>query len=223
MFNTKLPTHIILFGHRQQHGKDTCSELLKQLCVDNNISYSYSFFAKLLKKQVAERYNLDFERMEEDEYKNWCPPWVLPKEDGTPRTVRDILIEEGNKGRSIWQNTWAAAAYRDLFENGSAIGIISDYRFPNESACFEDVLSQYLIAKYGNDTISFQFPKVHRVLVHRPAGKFKNDGADGELPDLEDSSAWDYVIMNDVEGNGWKDHLMDQLKEMVREMQILGE
>lgn len=219
MIDLPLPEHIFLFGHRQQHGKDTCSDLLKNICEDNEISYSYSFFARLLKKQVAERYNLDFEKMEEDAYKNWCPPWVTPKEDGSRRTVRDILIEEGNKGRSIWQNTWAAAAYRDLFEAGSTIGIISDYRFPNEYECFKDVLKQY---SFGKKHVIFNTPKVHRVLIHRPAGKFKNDGADGELPDLEEPEMWDYVIMNDIEGNGWKEHLKEQILEMLNEVKILG-
>jgi hypothetical protein len=52
-------------------------------------------------------------------------------------------------------------------------------------------------------------------LVHRPAGVFKNDGADGELPDLEDTNAWDYVIMNDIEGQGWKERLEIQMKEIL--------
>jgi hypothetical protein len=37
------------------------------------------------------------------------------------------------------------------------------------------------------------------VLVHRPDGLFKNDGADGELPDLN-SDMWDYTI-NFVKNN----------------------
>jgi len=260
MISTRLPDHIFLFGHRQQHGKDTCSDLLKNFCEEQNFTHSYSFFARLLKKQVAERYNLNFEKMEEDTYKNWCPPWVNPKEvevaassindarngkalineewfevvprvgklpSGNiiikkPRTVRDILIEEGNKGRSIWQNTWAAAAYRDLFESNSQIGIISDFRFPNEYDCFQDVITQYINSKYGNNTISIQFPKIHRVLVHRPAGIFKNDGADNELPDLEDPDSWDFIIKNDIEGNGWKQHLSDQIQDMLYQLKIIG-
>jgi len=263
MINVNLPEHIFLFGHRQQHGKDTSAELLKNFCVKNNIDYSYSFFARLLKKQVAERYNLDFEKMEEDSYKNWCPPWVESKSDqidiidlrldinfkigmeynykgrswkvlevnelnrkvtlNAPRTVRDILIEEGNKGRSIWENCWASAAYRDLFETDSKVGIISDYRFPNEYLCFDDVLNQYLNSKFGKETLNFNYPKVHRVLVHRPAGIFKNDGADGELPDLEEPDEWDYVIMNDIEGNGWKKHLDGQISDMLMDLGIIGD
>jgi len=216
--------YILLLGHRQQHGKDPGSDILEDIIINTtccggertctNISYCRTFFAELLKKQVAERYGLDAAKMELDEYKQWCPPWVNPKTDGTLRTVRDILIEEGCKAREIWGDTWADAAYRKLFESGALVGIISDYRFPNEYACFKNSFARFA----GKDVYA---PKVVRILVDRPAGAYKNDGADGELPDTEDPDAWDYIIRNDVEGNGWKDHLREQILDMLVDLDII--
>jgi hypothetical protein len=259
--------HIFLLGHRQRHGKNVCCDLIADILTDTNITYSHAFFAELLKKQVAERYGLDASKMELDEYKKWCPPWINPKivnhlyraiedqiglneiwelnkgdtiylddrdceviENDTycgilsvsiKRTVRDILIEEGCKAREIWGDTWANSAYQKIFKSGSEIGIVSDYRFPNEYKCFENSFKRYIEDEHGTDTIIVQKPQVHRVLIHRPAGVFKNDGADGELPDLEDENAWDYVIMNNVEGNGWKDHLREQILEMLLDLGII--
>jgi len=245
--------HILLLGHRQQHGKDTCCDILENLLNKSNIKYTRTFFAELLKKQVAERYNLDAAKMELAEYKKWCPPWINPIQKETnkinvkewkdnnaliddqwcevvtkdagysgnvvvylkPRTVRDILIEEGCNARAIWGDAWANYAYQKLFNSGSRIGIISDYRFPNEYSCFQNSLIKYLDSRNETPNYNFEQPKIHRVLVHRPAGVFKNDGADGELPDLEDTNAWDYVIMNDIEGQGWKERLEIQMKEIL--------
>lgn len=207
--------YIFLFGHRQQHGKDTCCEILKNILSAKSIPSTRSYFAKLLKKQVAERYNLDFEKMEDNNYKLSCPEHLKPKQvekDGsvilTPRTVRDVLIEEGCKARSIWENTWANYAYREIFNSDVEIGYISDYRYPNEYNCFEYSYNSYVgSVRYINK------PKVVRVLVHRPNGIFKNDGADGELPDIDDN-AWDYTIINDGTSDNWKDRLYQQVYDM---------
>lgn len=254
--------HVILLGHRQQHGKDTCCDILENIFYERNISYKRCFFAELLKKQVAERYGLDAEKMEDGEYKKWCPPWVNPKKveinssdikeyrninnvkegliNGAwrklvstgggfsgnlcvylkPRSVRDILIEEGCNAREIWGDAWADNAYRKIFNSGCKVGFISDYRFPNEYACFQSSLIRFLDRRFLDSLdktpmYNFEQPKIHRILVHRPAGLFNNDGADGELPDLEDKTAWDFVIMNNVEGNGWKKNLEDQIKQIL--------
>jgi hypothetical protein len=256
MQNPKLPKYIFLFGHRQQHGKDTCCEMAYEMLSHANKSTKKTYFAKLLKQQVAERYGLDFDRMGDDDYKQWCPPHVNPKRitidaspyenteeigigsyisyqgknceivdvDGAwsesmtilvPRTVRDILIEEGCKAREIWGDTWAAAVYTEIFQSGC------DYRFPNESACFETCLRKYLTDKCGNEAIQFTAPKIVKVLVHRPDGVFKNDGADAELPDLDHDGAWDCVIMNDGNEENWRDRLEDQVFDMLREYGVL--
>ena len=247
--------HIFLLGHRAQHGKNEVGVILEQVLYGKKIT-KQTFFAELLKKQVAERYGLDAEQMEFDEYKQWCPPWVNPikkdinsslvkewKTEGeqhmgliggewrnivstgggysgnvvvyeSPRTVREILIKEGCLAREIWGDTWANSSYQKLFNSEAEIGIITDYRFPNEFACFDQSFKSF--NKDGN----LVKPKVHRVLVHRPTGKFNNDGADNELPDLEDENAWDYIIMNDIEGNGWKDYLKSQIVDMLKKIEI---
>lgn len=247
--------HILLLGHRQQHGKDSCCDILEEIFREKGITYCRTFFAELLKKQVADRYDLDALKMEDDEYKKWCPPWIEPKEvtvftdmieesyeevvsgnssghvtykgkkckiiglssglEGLfidiieQRSVRDILIEEGCKARSIWKNAWANSAYMKIVKSNAEIGIISDYRFPNEYRCYKECL--------GEDTQI----RLHRILVNRPSGVYKNDGADGELPDTEDPSAWDYIIHNDIEGNGWKKHLTNQIVNIIEHIGII--
>ena len=206
---------IFLFGHRQQHGKDTCCDILTKILIEKNITFKRSFFAKLLKKQVAERYNLNYDLMETNEYKLWCPPHINKKitklEDGSsiekPRTVRDILIEEGCKGREIWSNTWANSMYMELLKSNSEIGICSDYRYPNEYKSFNDSFKEF---SHNN---SCEKPIIIRVLVHRPNGVFKNDGADNELPDVDESS-WDYIILNENKEN-WKENLESQINIML--------
>lgn len=207
--------YIFLFGHRQQHGKDTCCDILTDILKEKNKTFKRSFFAKLLKKQVAERYNLNYDLMEKNEYKLWCPPHINKKctklEDGSivekNRTVRDILIEEGCKGREIWENTWANSMYIDLLSSNTEIGICSDYRYPNEYKSFESSFKEF--SPYN----SCEKPIIIRVLVHRPNGIFKNDGADNELPDV-DESAWDYIIINENKEN-WKENLELQIKIML--------
>jgi hypothetical protein len=208
--------YIFLFGHRQQHGKDTCCDMLKETLSQRGVTSKRSFFAKLLKKQVAERYNLDFDKMEDNAYKLSRPSHLKPKqveENGLiieiPRTVRDVLIEEGCKARSIWENTWANYAYRELFDSNAEIGYISDYRYPNEYNCFDFSFNSYV-----GSVREINKPKVVRVLVHRPDGIFKNDGADGELPDLN-SDMWDYTILNDGPPNAWQQRLEAQLHDML--------
>jgi hypothetical protein len=213
--------YILLFGHRQQHGKDTCCNILEQILEKKQITYSRTYFAKLLKKQVSERYNLNFEKMEHNDYKLWCPPHIKKKIIQTTsglttevmRTVRDILIEEGCKGRDIWENSWANSAYMELLNSNTEIGIISDYRYPNEYNAFTDAYNHFILTH--EDT---KKPIPIRILVHRPNGIFKNDGADSELPDL-DNDAWDFTILNDRDQN-WKEHLEAQLQIVLKKLGI---
>lgn len=255
----KLPEYVILFGHRQQHGKDTCCDFLEKYCDKKEISFFRTYFAKLLKKQVAERYNLDFDKMGDDSYKKWCPPWIEPviksydlsvvslnhkvsdlkvgeqywlngkrvkiiEIDGCwsftikveeNRSVRDILIEEGAKCRSIWKDAWAEAAYREIFNSGKDIAFISDFRFPNELDCFNKCLTNF---KKDNPSVTGN-PKLVTVLVHRENGVFNDDGADGELPDLpkldSDKNYWDHVILNNIEYGEWKENLRNQLFDIM--------
>ena len=53
------PEHIFLFGHRKQHGKDTCCDFAEEILNDKGIEYCRTFFAKSLKELTAKWYNLD--------------------------------------------------------------------------------------------------------------------------------------------------------------------
>jgi len=205
-------SHIFLFGHRQQHGKDTCCNHLEDIFKEKTIPYCRSYFAKLLKYQIAERYNLDFYKMEDGAYKMSKPEHL------GGLTVRDVLIKEGCGARVIWGDVWANSVYQEMFMSDAKVGIVSDYRFPNEYGCFERSFdfwkTKYLPPK---DVIK---PKVVRVLVHRPSGVFKNDGADGELPDIEKPECWDYIVINE-DHDGWKGRLKDQVVSIMQMEKIL--
>jgi hypothetical protein len=195
-------SHIFLFGHRQQHGKDTCCNILERIFKEKNISYGRTYFAKLLKKQVAEKYNLNFSLMDDNDYKLSKPEHL------GGLTVREVLIKEGCGARSIWEDVWANSVYQELFSLNCQIGLVSDYRFPNEYKCFDRSFNYYTSQQNSVDDIVK--PKLIRVLVNRSQGIFKNDGADGELPDVEDPKSWDYIIINQDVIN-WKDRLEENL------------
>ncbi len=204
-------THIFLFGHRKQHGKDTSVALFSDILCEKNIRHKSAFFAETLKLQSADRYGLDVSRMNDDEYKNSKPPHL------GGLSVRDVLIKEGCFARSIWQNTWAFPMYRKLYHDHREIndikddikvGLCSDFRFPNEALCYEECFN--LITSGEN----IDKAKVIKVLVHRPSGKFVNDGADDQLPDVD--PYWDYIIYNDDNSATWKNNIKNQLQDMIK-------
>jgi hypothetical protein len=239
MADIKLPKIIYLFGKRQGHGKDTCCDILSEILKKKNVSFKRAMFAKPLKRHVAERYGLDLDAMEKQDYKasivphaqpkikyidestgQEVPTWVYMNPGSlsikvveTPRTVRDILIEEGRFARSIWNDTWAWQVYNELFTSGSEIGFVSDWRYPNEAN--GDKMYNIFLEKYKNiykDSV-FIKPKLIRIQVYRPDGVFKNDGADAELPD--DFSFYDYNIVNETRPD-WHDNLKCQIQEILQ-------
>jgi hypothetical protein len=195
-------SHIFLFGHRQQHGKDTCCNILEKFFKAGKTPLCRTYFAKLLKRQVSEKYNLDFSKMDDGDYKLSKPEHL------GGLSVRDILIKEGCGARAIWADVWANAVYQEMLNSDATIGIVSDYRFPNEYDCFNRSFN-FWAAKKHKDIVIIK-PKVVRILVHRPNGIFKNDGADGELPDNDKPEFWDYMIINE-DHQGWEQRLQDQL------------
>lgn len=199
---------ILLFGHRQFSGKDTCCDFLESFLTKRGISYYRNSFAKRLKQQVAERYNLSFELMENTEYKKSKPDHL------GGRTVREVLIQEGNFARSIWTPTWAWATYEPIFKANHPISFISDFRFPNEYDDYDKLYNLY------EDTTPEpnEKPKIVRVHVFRPNGIFNNDGADGELPD--DFEYWDYNIVNE-ERPDWKQYLMNNLRDILENENVI--
>jgi hypothetical protein len=190
--------HIILLGHRKQHGKDTVANIFQMLLPEK---VKRTMFAKRLKQQCAERYNLDLARMEDNDYKESRPEHLGGK------SVRQVLIEEGCFGRSIWLPVWASGAYKEIFESSRPIGLITDYRFPNEYSDFEEICRVN-----GEDPSNYV---LHRILVNRPEGRFDDDGADAELPD-SDSQCWDYAITN-PETDDWIIQLQMQVSSFIVE------
>jgi hypothetical protein len=127
-----------------------------------------------------------------------------------PRTVRDILIEEGCKGREIWMDTWAWAAFSEIFSSGAEVGFISDFRFPNEFDSTESLFDLY--CERNNLSVKTEDrPQFIKVQVYRENGIFKNDGADAEIPD--DFGYWHYNIVNkDVEN--WYNNLEEEVSNV---------
>ena len=204
----QLPKHILAFGHRKQHGKDTCCDFLEEYFTENGISYTRTAFAKSLKEQTAEKYNLDVSLMESEYYKNSSPKNLKGK------TVRQVLIEYGLAERAKEPLVFCRAAYTECFESGSDFCFMSDFRFPNEGETCDEILEGYL--KERNITDQTQVPQVHKILVHRPDGRFVSDGADDQLPDVSDY--WDYVIMNDDKTDNWKETLRSKLLSYVSKL-----
>src|SRR4051812_4861238 len=99
---------IFLFGHRKQHGKDSCCDIMETLIRKKGLTHTRTYFAKKLKKHCADRYSLDFEKMELDQYKNSKPEHL------NGLSVRDVLIKEGNFARGIWQDVWTSSAYSEI-------------------------------------------------------------------------------------------------------------
>ena len=199
--------YIFLFGHRAQHGKDTSVNLISAELDKLNISYKSSYFAKKLKEQVADKYGLIFERMGEEEYKKSRPPHL------NGLTVRDVLVKEGCAARAIWENVWAFPVYKELLFSGTKIGLISDFRYPNEYICFNECFD--IVNKNAN----MKKPRLIKVLVHKHDGKFACDGADDQLPDID--SYWDYIIRNDDASLNWRQNIQRQLKNMLES--IIGD
>lgn len=230
-----LPKVIYLFGHRQGHGKDTCCDILENILKEKNVYYKRTMFAKTLKQHCCDRYGLDFSRMDDQEYKLSIVPHAAPKityideasgkevptwvfmdpgnlkitQKVQPRTVRDILIEEGRFARAIWGDTWAWRVYDEIYSSGCDIGIVSDFRYPNE-ADPDEKLYNLFIEKHPH-CVSVK-PKIIKIQVYRPDGVFKNDGADAELPDNFDF--YDYNIMNEPVTD-WKNNLKNQIQDIL--------
>jgi hypothetical protein len=212
---------------------------LQDILKEKQISNCRTLFAKMLKKHAADRYGLDLAAMEKQEYKASVVPHAAPKikyideatgkevptwvymDPGslkikaveTPRTVRDILIEEGRFARSIWGDTWAWQVYDEIFSSLTEIGIISDYRYTNEGDPDGKMFDLFVQnKKKDNPNCKFIKPKIIRIQVYRKDGIFTNDGADAELPD--DFSFYDYNIINDTRPD-WRDNLKKQLEDIL--------
>jgi len=192
--------YVFLFGHRQQHGKNTAVALLERHLAGSGKWFISTYFAKKLKKMCAEKYRLDFSKMEDNDYKSSSPPHLAP------RSIRQVLIDEGCSSRNIWVHTWAHLAYSELYNNGEmpTVGIVSDFRYPNEY--------DYGMKFIEDNKISNV--KIVKVLVHRPDGIMKSDGADNLLPD-DDKKYWDHVIINNSTPT-WKEEMYTNIVNIMR-------
>ena len=193
--------YVFLFGHRKQHGKDTSVSMMISMLTEMGISVKSDYFARKLKEQACDKYGLDFNGMGDDAYKNSKPSHL------NGLSVRDVLIKEGCGARAIWQNVWAFPVYKELMKSGAKVGLVSDFRYPNECSCFDECF------RIINTNEMYTKPKIIKVLVHKPDGKFVSDGADDQLPDID--PYWDFVIMNDDKTDNWRQNIQRQLKSMV--------
>ena len=195
---------IFLIGHRKQHSKDSCCDIIEKQLNDINISFFRTSFAAKLKKHCAERYDLNAKQMEFDDYKKSKPLHL------NGLSVRDVLIQEGTFSRKIWNNVWTSTAYRDIFNSGATVGLISDFRYPNEYSCFEETFRSWAMSTDFPNAVT---PTIIRVLAHRENGVFISDGSDDQLPDL--SPYWDEIVLNNIEGRNWYQHIGAQVLPMV--------
>lgn len=197
---------VFLLGHRKQMGKDTTCDLAETILNKNNISFIRTSFADKLKRHCAERYELNLAKMEFDVYKKSKPTHL------NGLSVRDVLIKEGTFARQIWSDVWTSSTFFNIFTSGATVGLISDFRYPNEFNSFE---ATYLRWSKRNNLHNNPLPKVVKVLAHRPGGPFNSDGSDDQLPDL-DPNYWDEVILNSVEDIGWHENMERQVQPMIQ-------
>lgn len=193
---------IFLFGHRKNMGKDTCCDILENKLKKINVSYTRTSFAKKLKYHSAERYSLDYTKMDGQEYKLSKPSHLNGK------SVRDVLLFEGQMARKIWLDVWAWSAYQEIFTSNKSVSFISDFRFPNEYNAYDKLFDLYL--KSSGEII--EKPKIIKVQVWREGVKIENDGADGELPDHFEY--WDENIVNE-ETDDWHERLVESVDNLM--------
>ena len=192
--------YVFLFGHRKNCGKNILTDFTIDILNRKDISHYHTYFAKPLKKLVSEKYELDFNKMEDRDYKNWIVPWVGGK------TVRQILIEDSYYSKLLWNEIWVSKIKNEILNSNKMISIISDFRYPIEY----EFLQRELINTH----------RVLKILVHRSDIPFENDGADGELPDLEKSEYWDYIISNE-KIDSWQNNLKNQMIKLLETEKII--
>ncbi len=189
---------IFLFGFRAGNGKDSMCDKMEQVVDLSNKEHfpesiiKRTFFAKKLKQNAADLYNLDYDKFESQDYKNSFPPHLNGK------SVRDILVEYGMKCREISENVWVNVVAEELKNSNKEIGIISDYRFPNEYL--------HLKKSFSDDV------KLVRVLVTRPAIPNADNVADNMLS--EDPEGWDEIFVNE-ETSDWKKNMLVFAKGLI--------
>ena len=130
-----------------------------------------------------------------------------------------MLIFVGNKKRSEDKDYWVRSVVMELFESQKKIGLVSDFRFPNESEAIPELSTDfmdYVGEKIPNVPLEMGPTHIHKVLVHRPNGLFVSDGADDKLPDLDDKvDFWDHVIINNDTTSNWKKSLKHKVRELI--------
>lgn len=209
--DNNLPEKVFLFGHRAAHGKDESCNIVEEILAKRKIKCFRNSFAKSLKQFAANKYMLDFTRMNDFDYKNYKPDHL------NGLTVREVLIHEGNTSRQIWLHTWAWACFSEILESGCKIGLVSDFRFPNEYLNFEELVHKFIDNK--TNSVDYNIPKLIKVQIHMPEGTFNNDGADGELPD--DFDFWDYTIINHKNSKEWRSNLFKELEKILEEENVI--
>lgn len=99
-----------------------------------------------------------------------------PDERYRDRTLRDLLIEIGMRGRSVHPDFWVKDVLRQATAAPDRPVVITDFRFPNEIQCFQDI---------NRPVISI---RLFRASVPTPADSMQ---AEHDLNDYEP----DFIIM----------------------------
>ena len=203
---------IFLVGHRAGHGKDTFCDFMETELDKHNISWCRNSFAKMLKRIVADKYGLDDMQMGSQEYKFQTPVQLGGK------TIRDVLIHEGNTSREIWLHVWAWAAFEELLIADKKVSFISDFRFPNEFSGFDELYDLYYKNCMEANRTPSRKPILRKIQVVRDDGTHNNDGADGELTD--DFDYWDYNIINKNVPD-WKEQMKQNINNILENENVI--
>ncbi len=121
---------IIIIGGYSGSGKDTVGDYLVK-----NHGYTKISFADDLKKFVSDKYNLPI--------KYFLSQTGKKRFLSSGKTVRDLLIEEGQIQRDKDENVWVKKVLQKILTEKFDKVVITDFRFPNEKLYLEEKLTEY--------------------------------------------------------------------------------
>jgi len=128
---SNMPERIFLVSGRRYTGKDTAADLIAPMVGGTRTS-----FAEALKREVAQKNSLDFQRLMTDtDY----------KEDN-----RRLLIDHGQTRRAENPNYWVEKMLQD--HEKEKILVVSDWRFPTESLALSPLCDIVTIRIEASDT-----------------------------------------------------------------------
>lgn len=121
---------IIMIGGYAGSGKDTAGDYLVK-----NHGFKKICFADELKKFVSDKYNIPI--------KYFFSQTGKKKFLSNGKTVRDLLIEEGQIEREKDKNVWIKKVLHKIVSEKLDKIVITDFRFPNEFSYLKNKLKDY--------------------------------------------------------------------------------